>query len=478
MFGHDFYPTPPDVIEEMIFGEDLVDKNILEPSAGKGDIVDRLKQSTSQVIACEINKDLLQILSTKCSILANDFLTITPDQVSHLHYIVMNPPFSADEKHILHAWEIAPPGCRIISLCNHDILDNRYSRRRNQLYTIIQQNGWSNNLGNVFSSAERKTDVDVGIVKIQKPTASYDQEFSGFFLDDDPAEEQANALMPYNFVRSLVNRYVAAVKIFDQQLDTAVQLNQLIDVFHGDKLGFQCTKESYQTNRHQFKTDLQKSAWRYVFNQMNMEKYATRGVMNDINKFVEQQKKIPFTMKNIYHMLEIVIGTHESRIDQCIEEVFNKIAEHTDDNKYFVEGWKSNSHFLLPKMFVLPWITDNNYKWDLEQPYWKARYNGNRDLVDDMIKALCHITGRRYEDTRTLSRFVDDIKPHWGEWYCWGFFEIKGHKKGTCHFKFQNEDTWALFNKHVARIKGYPLFEPKAQTKYQNRNTGRSKTKN
>ena len=39
---------------------------------------------------------------------------------------------------------------------------------------------------------------------------------------------------------------------------------------------------------------------------MNMEKYVTSGVMKDINKFVETQEKVPFTMKNIYKMLEII----------------------------------------------------------------------------------------------------------------------------------------------------------------------------
>ena len=30
----------------------------------------------------------------------------------------MNPPFSNADKHILHTYEIAPRGCKIIALCN------------------------------------------------------------------------------------------------------------------------------------------------------------------------------------------------------------------------------------------------------------------------------------------------------------------------------------------------------------------------
>lgn len=40
----DFYPTPVEVIEQMMMGEDIIGKTILEPSAGSGNIVDWLKK--------------------------------------------------------------------------------------------------------------------------------------------------------------------------------------------------------------------------------------------------------------------------------------------------------------------------------------------------------------------------------------------------------------------------------------------------
>jgi hypothetical protein len=42
------------------------------------------------------------------------------------------------------------------------------------------------------------------------------------------------------------------------------------------------------------------------------------------------------------------------------------------------------------------------------------------------------------------------------------------------HFEFKDENIWAKFNSHVARLKGFPLFEGKTQTKYQDRQTGRA----
>ena len=57
MFNSEFHPTPQGVLEQM--GIDCYDKTVLEPSAGKGDIVDFLFANAAlEVLACESNEDL------------------------------------------------------------------------------------------------------------------------------------------------------------------------------------------------------------------------------------------------------------------------------------------------------------------------------------------------------------------------------------------------------------------------------------
>lgn len=98
IFNRDFYPTPVEVIEKMLIGVDIGGKIILEPSAGSGNIVDYLNnRGAKKVIACETVEKLRRILGGKCDIIADDFLTVTSEQISHIDLIVMNPPFSADE---------------------------------------------------------------------------------------------------------------------------------------------------------------------------------------------------------------------------------------------------------------------------------------------------------------------------------------------------------------------------------------------
>lgn len=508
MFSPDFYPTPEAVIQQMIEGIDLQGKVILEPSVGTGNLVRAIQQAgAKEVIGCENDPQLKKISATYCKLIAEDFLTVTSEQISHVDAIILNPPFSRGADHILHAYNIAPAGCQIVALCNRETVKNPYSATRKQLQTILESYGQWSDLGDCFSTAERKTGVEVALIRLSKPGSS-DQEFAGFFMDEDPEEQQVNGLMSYNAVRDLVNRYVESIRIYDQQLETAVKLNDLAkDYFdlsdpddrRDSTIAIRISQRSREVTRNEFKKRMQKSGWRWIFSTMNLKKYATKGLREDINKFVEKQQDVPFTMRNIYHMLDMVIQTTDQRMDKAILEVFDKVTKHSADNHHRVEGWKTNSHYLLTKRFIVP----GYYKEEME----------------DMVKALCYITAENYDDHMSLDQrtrydyaiVTDDgkavrdkdyshvkkvyheyqvkdlgamepgcklipLKWEFGKWFEWGFFNVRHYKKGTYHFEFKDEKLWAQFNQRVAKIKGYPLPEKREQTKYQDRQNGRKAT--
>jgi hypothetical protein len=379
----------------------------------------------------------------------------------------MNPPFSADEHHILHAYNISPAGCTIISLCNYETVTRGYSNSRIELQQKVSQYGSYIDLGECFGEAERRTNVRVALVTLHKPAYNTEQEFDGFFMEDEP-EEQGTGIMPHNVVRELVNRYKGAVILFDKQLELGEQMATLISPFAGKyskgKLGFQCTHDGKPLLRNEFKKDLQKAAWNWVFEKMNMNRLATKGLREDINKFVERQQSIPFTMRNVFRMVEIVIGTTDQRMDKAIIEVFDKLTQHYHENRYNVEGWKTNSHYLINQKFILPYSCEPSFSRGINFP----TYTGTGELVIDLIKALCYITGEPYNHVVNDKVIVkhgmcepingmNDLKPN--TWYDWGFFEFKVFKKGTTHFKFKDIEVWAKLNQNIARIKGYPLFE-------------------
>ena len=106
---YDFYPTPENVINDVLQSVNIVGQTILEPSAGSGNFVKYLKKNgAKEVIACEIDSRLRAIVEKECRILKDDFLQVESHEISHVDLIIMNPPFSKQEDHILHAWDIAP----------------------------------------------------------------------------------------------------------------------------------------------------------------------------------------------------------------------------------------------------------------------------------------------------------------------------------------------------------------------------------
>lgn len=471
MFNQDFYPTPNNVISIMLKGEDITNKTILEPSAGKGDIVDFcIDLGVRNVVSCELDENLRTILETKSQVIASDFLSVTSERISHIDYIIMNPPFSADETHILHAFAIAPKGCKIIALCNYATIENKYTATRKQLGVLIDNFGECENLGDCFTDADRKTGVSIGLIKLQKPGIKESAEFNGFFMDDTPEEETEEGIMPYNAVRDLVNRYVKACQIYRELMTVKSRLNSVTGNFFGGDLGVK-----YNLSYEDYKKELQKSAWKYILDKLDLSKYTTRGVREDINKFVEEQTKIPFTMANIYHMANIVRQTAGQRMDKAILEVFDRVTEHHHDNRYNIKGWKTNSHYLVGKKFILP----NQINPAKEYGYTSEHYNHmkhNYDgIITDFQKALCFVEGINFDEIKTVNDTIN--RNIYGEWYESHFFKYKGYKNGNMHFEFKNEDIWGRFNQRVSKLKGFPIYEAKEQTAYQKRQTGQKEPK-
>lgn len=515
MFGIDFYPTPKVVIEKMLNGVTVFQKTILEPSAGKGDIVQYLSNNgAKEVLACEIDSHLRSILENKpCRLIEDDFLNLTSDLVSHIDLIVMNPPFSKNVEHILHAWEIAPSGCHIISLCNDSILSNTFSKDREKLAEIVKLNGSSEKYGSCFDEGERRTGVSVSCVNLYKQAVENDEFFGYFDLSEDEEQKcEVPGLMSYNYVRDVVGRYTDAVMLFNEVEETNARMSSLISPIDGTMqirfgaFSFDRNSNPTKVSRETFKKELQKSAWRSIFSKFDLEKFVTRGVREQLNKFIETQQHVPFTMKNVYKMIEMVIGTSESRMNNVLIEAFEKICSFSSENSTAGEKWKTNSDYMLNRRFIKPYVCEWDKRWPEDKV--KISYNG-ADSFDDIIKALCNLTGKSYDDYIPLSTFfsypyklqredgsllggykncfrdlsgwnsaisrrdellklgtkvtIIETEREWGKWVEWGFFRVRGYKKGTMHFEFIDENVWEMFNRRVAEIKGWRL--PKSTKK-------------
>lgn len=188
---------------------------------------------------------------------------------------------------------------------------------------------------------------------------------------------------------------------------------------------------------------------------MNLDKYVTQGVLVKLNTFIEKQSNVPFKLQNVYRMVDMIIQTYSQNMDQAILDIFDRITMHYSENRYMVEGWRTNSQYMINEKIIFPSIVGLGWSGQFE-----IIYNGyNVGLVNDLTKALCYLTGTRYEPEMDIYTWGRLEHREFGQWYDWYFFEVKGYKKGTCHMKFKNRDHWALLNQRIAKLKGWGLPE-------------------
>ncbi|MFT6125814.1 MAG: putative RNA methylase [Flavobacteriaceae bacterium] len=507
MINKNFYPTPKHLIEKMVFGLDFKDKYVCDPSAGKGDILDYVKNSGAKVYSYEIEKDLIKILSTKCNVLGENWLEARAEDISYLNYIIMNPPFDNADKHILHAWEIAPEGCEIIVICNANTIREDYSVTRKRLTRIIKSNGTEIEfLEGEFKNAERTTNVEIAYFKLFKPGKSEDFDYEGFYMDDEPTYTQ-EGLIPHDEIRDIVGRYIGSLKAFDKMsVEMSILKKYATSVGLSGNYSLQLHGNNNIQTKEEFLKELQKSAWEWVFRKLNIERMVTAQVKEKLNKFVETQHKIPFTVKNVNWMINIIAGTFKENMDKAMVSIFDHLTERYHENRYNVEGWKTNKSYCIGKKFIIPSAVKVGYNGEIEANGYESRY----DKMTDLQKSMSFLAGERYKfkslyeffsrETITVDYkatqgdFEKECKKleHWrreynkedfekrvwdllmkreekgvpkqvykqfGEWYDFGFFMIKGFKKGTLHCKFKDQKQWELLNRKVNELKGFPLPE-------------------
>ena len=150
MFNNTFYPTPETLANKMLMGIDFTFiQTVLEPSAGKGDLItavqkanDRNKYSYNHhsidIDAVELDPNLRALLKgNEIRVVHDNFLTMHTSK--HYDLIIMNPPFSEGDKHLLKALEMQQNGGQVVCLLNAETIRNPYSNTRKDLVRKLKE---------------------------------------------------------------------------------------------------------------------------------------------------------------------------------------------------------------------------------------------------------------------------------------------------------------------------------------------------
>ena len=263
-----FYPTPRPLAEKMLSGLDMDHiQSVLEPSAGKGDLIDAIARKNAvwryhgrklDVDYCEIDPYLRQIckynfseekeeeirdkyrpidrmcasartesqkeeykrLRFELDVLNNidvhcvndDFLTYRT--YKHYDLILMNPPFANGDEHLLRAIEMQEKhGGSIICLLNAETIRNPYTSSRARLAGKLKDlKAQIEIVDDAFSNAERAADVDVAIIRIHIEPPSPDESdiwerMKKAVAEDDIPDPELHALITGDYIDQAITLY-------------------------------------------------------------------------------------------------------------------------------------------------------------------------------------------------------------------------------------------------------------------------------
>ena len=130
---------------------------------GRGDAHGYGSQREQRLYCCENDPGL------KAALLGEDFLSYCGDMIFDV--VLMNPPFSAGNKHVLHAYQTVEHGGHVVALVNSETIRKPCTETRRQLACLIADFSSVEHLGLAFRQAECTIGVEVSLLRLQKPEA-------------------------------------------------------------------------------------------------------------------------------------------------------------------------------------------------------------------------------------------------------------------------------------------------------------------
>lgn len=498
----DLYPTPKNIIDKMLCDLDFtMIKSILEPSAGTGNIVDELKQKeklysntynkfTFDIDCIEIEQNLQYILKGKnYRVVHDDFLTY--NTMKEYDLIIMNPIFSNGCKHLLKALEMQKRnGGAVVCLLNAETLKNPCTNERLDLQRkLTEYNAKIEFIQDAFVDAERKTAVEIALVRVQLPEVQRES----FILDGlrkaqeqrEVEETESTQLIDNDFFKAIVNQYQleieAGIKLIKEYF--AIQPFILSEFGKDERtgetiqkggcilsldIGSNCNKYSNKLSVNEYIKEVRGKYWKALFENPKFTGQLTNNLRQDFYNKVEELSDYDFSLYNIYQLKIDMQKKVVKGIEDTIIELFDELSykyhwlDETSKNIHYYNGWKTNKGWIINKKVIIPLsgFRDLEYSWGGFKPT-------HRDVISklqDIEKCFNYLDGgltdavnleeslkfaEEYEETKNIQ-----LK----------YFTVTFYKKGTCHITFNNEELLKKFNIFGSQHKGWlpPSYGKKA----------------
>ena len=472
----EFYPTPKALLDVALDGIDWKHvETVLEPSAGKGDIVSYIREKAGdyphyndriQIDCIEIDETLRNTLKgAEERVVHDDFLTFRTSKKYDL--IVMNPPFSNGDEHLLKALRLQElTGGDVICILNAETIRNPYNIRRKLLKKTLEKIGAVIEYRtDEFVSAERSTKVEIAVVKAhyEEPEAEsiiLDGLKKKYYAEAEPVMEDTE-LAENDFVKAIVKAYEldleAGIKLIKEYKALVPRLMPNVKE-EDNKYATPILemKSGYGLSVNSFVEQMRMKYWRLLFSDRRITGKMTSEQQNAFMKKVNELKDYEFSVFNIKEMQKQMSENLVSGIEECILKLFDDLTykyswKENADNVHYYNGWASNSAFKINKKVVIPFYG----VWGS----WDKRYRPtNYDVINkitDMDKALRYLSrnGSYHYSVGNVLQAAENTGQTKNIHLT--YFDLTFYKKGTCHITFTDEELLKKFNIFGSQKKGW-----------------------
>ncbi|GHU67886.1 hypothetical protein FACS1894184_08620 [Clostridia bacterium] len=383
-----FYPTPPRLVDRMLSKVDfLYVQSALEPSAGKGDIADALSKRMAYAMnrpysdkkppdldAIEIDQNLRYILQGKgLRVVASDFLTFRTQK--HYDLIIMNPPFEHGVTHLLKALELQEKGGAIICLLNAETLRNQHTYNRQLLSRkLTAYNAEIEYIQDAFTLAERKTNVEIALVRVTVPQAERESIIierlrSSQRPKDVSSEDEQTKLAVGDFVQGIVDtcdfEISAGLKLISEWNALAPlilrKVNPNAPGANDPILRVTMSRErdysSSTLNPNDYIKAVRYKYWEALFQNPKFMETMTSNLRSDLQAQVERLADYDFTPFNILTLCQELNGKVLKGIEDTILKLFDQLTHdwhwnECSSNRHYFDGWATNQCWRVSKRVV------------------------------------------------------------------------------------------------------------------------------
>lgn len=469
-----FYPTLETLIARMISKIKRRPSKILEPSAGKGDIVDYLAQHYDyryDISAIEIDEELQATLRGKgIKLIDSDFLEYSgPDKFD---LIIANPPFDEGDKHLLKAIDIMYDG-EIVFLLNAETIKNPYTYIRKDLIKKLNElNAEIEYIPNAFKDAERPTDVEVALVYINIKRNIEDDLFAG--CDDktesvNPEVEQNYEVSTGKTIEELVAEYNQVVNIGIETIIGYYKNYRKI----GKYIGLNKEAKGYSFAPDENMTSLMKGQvndmlnvvrtdfWRRTLDLKEVRSRLTAKKKDEFETLITKHCYMDFTERNIRQFVLNLMGGFEQTLIDAVVEIFDKFTvKHCysdglyDENIHYFTGWKTNKAFKVNKKVIIPIYGRACDSAFFDWGKWKLNWDA-KDRLNDIDIVVNYFDGMRGSYLSMADAIEDAFRHGQSSKIESTYFTVTCYKKGTIHLTFKDDDILRRFNVAACKGKGF-----------------------